>query len=797
MFRVQQLRPWWAIAIVLMVGVEAPAQVKDPSTGHIYQKLATPGGGTWQEARDTATALGGHLATITSQYEHNFVSQFAPDFPTSEVVFIGATDEGHEGVWRWVTGESWNYINWLSSQPDNSQGVQHYLIMYKQGWDDANASYPGSSFIVEWESNRILRVPSEHSTIQGAINYGLSGDTVLVAPGTYTQAISYGNKAIVVQSEQGPEVTFLDALTGVTMQFADGAVLDGFTFTACTGTLVGASASTCVVRNCRFVNTRTAGEGISGDEWATVKVQCCLFKNATLNMVMFCTGPNCEFINNTVDSGGRGLAIYGPNSIVKNNIVANLDLYGIWTVDATTVVDYNDFRGNHPDYGGGTLPGVHDLSVDPRFQNPSENDYHLRSDSPCIDAGDPGPIYNDPDGSRNDMGVFPSISRPQTSSLVIGAPQESLHITNDHPVVAWGYFDPQSRPHTRSEIEIGTDNDWTIAEMWQPPTINGPDTSILYDGAPLIDGSIYYARVRVASDPTWSNWLVAQFRMNSTSPAPVAISPNSGQIVLTGRPTLLVTNSTDAEGDALHYDFEVYRDSALTSLADYITGVIEGSGQTIWKTDSLTAENLRHWWRARASDGYENGPWSEASPFWVDAFNEPPSALFLTSPGSGAVIFDSTPAFVWSAAQDPDPAASQTYTLTLATDPDFVFKSEASGIPNPSYDWPSVLPAGASYYWKVRADDGRGGSATSEVRSFRVSSLGDENRDGVVDVFDVIMLIEYVFAGGTPPSPESFADVNGDCVPDVFDVIYLIHHVFEGGSAPIAGCARLSARSEH
>jgi hypothetical protein len=33
-------------------------------------------------------------------------------------------------------------------------------------------------------------------------------------------------------------------------------------------------------------------------------------------------------------------------------------------------------------------------------------DYHLQWDSPCIDSGDPNLIYNDPDGTRADMGAY-------------------------------------------------------------------------------------------------------------------------------------------------------------------------------------------------------------------------------------------------------------------------------------------------------------------------------------------------------------------------------------------------------
>ena len=33
--------------------------------------------------------------------------------------------------------------------------------------------------------------------------------------------------------------------------------------------------------------------------------------------------------------------------------------------------------------------------------------HELLAGSPCIDAGDPAPAYNDPDGSRNDIGAIP------------------------------------------------------------------------------------------------------------------------------------------------------------------------------------------------------------------------------------------------------------------------------------------------------------------------------------------------------------------------------------------------------
>lgn len=51
--------------------------------------------------------------------------------------------------------------------------------------------------------------------------------------------------------------------------------------------------------------------------------------------------------------------------------------------------------------------GPNDFSLDPKFAGPAAHDYSLQDSSPCIDAGDPDSGYNDPDGSRNDVGAVP------------------------------------------------------------------------------------------------------------------------------------------------------------------------------------------------------------------------------------------------------------------------------------------------------------------------------------------------------------------------------------------------------
>ncbi|MBC8469142.1 MAG: hypothetical protein H8D56_06690 [Planctomycetes bacterium] len=60
----------------------------------------------------------------------------------------------------------------------------------------------------------INRVPSDYPTIQVAIDASMDGDTVLIAPGTYTgdgnRDIDFKCKAITVKSEQGPQTCIVD-----------------------------------------------------------------------------------------------------------------------------------------------------------------------------------------------------------------------------------------------------------------------------------------------------------------------------------------------------------------------------------------------------------------------------------------------------------------------------------------------------------------------------------------------------------------------------------------------------------
>jgi hypothetical protein len=125
---------------------------------------------------------------------------------------------------------------------------------------------------------------------------------------------------------------------------------------------------------------------------------------------------NVIAFNNVLDTDwGAGFSQWnGTTPEAYDNIVyGNLGV-GVYGDDdvSTWSWSYNDVYGNFPDFGGtvSASSGTGNLNVDPGFTAASNDadwsndDYTLKSGSPCVDAGRPD--LSDTDGSRADMGAY-------------------------------------------------------------------------------------------------------------------------------------------------------------------------------------------------------------------------------------------------------------------------------------------------------------------------------------------------------------------------------------------------------
>ena len=104
-------------------------------TGHYYG--LTGAAETWTQAEAEAVAAGGHLASITSQGEEDFlISTFVDPITGDSPYWIGLRDVNQSGSsdpstrdFQWTTGEALNYTDWNSDtgEPNNDGGREWYV----------------------------------------------------------------------------------------------------------------------------------------------------------------------------------------------------------------------------------------------------------------------------------------------------------------------------------------------------------------------------------------------------------------------------------------------------------------------------------------------------------------------------------------------------------------------------------------------------------------------------------------------------------------------------------------------
>lgn len=121
---------------------------------------------------------------------------------------------------------------------------------------------------------------------------------------------------------------------------------------------------------------------------------------------------NCTIANNTAGQGG-GVQLIASNSIVNLRNCILWDNSASSGTGESAQIDRTFVTGTFPTVNyscvmglTGALGGTGNVGLDPLFIDPLNGDYSLAFGSPCVDAGDPDPIYADEGGSRNDMGAI-------------------------------------------------------------------------------------------------------------------------------------------------------------------------------------------------------------------------------------------------------------------------------------------------------------------------------------------------------------------------------------------------------
>jgi hypothetical protein len=290
------------------------------------------------------------------------------------------------------------------------------------------------------------------------------------------------------------------------------------------GVMLISQDSSLVEDNVFFANFSKHGAGIAVTGSNAVIRRNLFYSNTSMGyggaIFLFWTS-DCQVYNNTIDfceslnSTGGGIGLYGSsNDVMLNNIISHCTGCSIWLgAFSESYAAYNDCYAGVPTNYCGIAAGTGNIVEDPQFVGGMPFDYHLQPTSPCINAGNPDPFYNDPDGSRNDMGVFPFPLEgvPYAIDFNYGASASGSIVFTLTPTFYWSFFDTAATSQTEFEIEVGTDADWAVAEMWSSSLVMLPDTSVAYGGLPLSYQYEYHLRIRLHNGSAWGSWVTTSF----------------------------------------------------------------------------------------------------------------------------------------------------------------------------------------------------------------------------------------------------------------------------------------------
>ena len=109
-----------------------------------YKRFIHPA--NFNEADRTCVLWGGRLTSIGDEAERNLVISL---MPSANWTWIGLTDDGNQGTYRWVDGTPFGYSSFVPGEPNHAGG--EFCVVSGHGWvgwwNDISCSYPVPAFI--------------------------------------------------------------------------------------------------------------------------------------------------------------------------------------------------------------------------------------------------------------------------------------------------------------------------------------------------------------------------------------------------------------------------------------------------------------------------------------------------------------------------------------------------------------------------------------------------------------------------------------------------------------------------
>jgi hypothetical protein len=319
---------------------------------------------------------------------------------------------------------------------------------------------------------------------------------------------------------------------------------------------------------------------------------------------------------------------------------------------------------------------------------------------------------------------FVNTENDPPDSFYISSPSDGIEVDVLTPELVVTNSEDIDRNVLTYSFEIYEDEEMTTLAASVSDVTEGADGATSWTvSTALNDGTWYYWRAVVVDEfgeETESD--LSSFYVNTANyapSAPIIASPADSVEVDADEATLTVENAEDDDGDALEYIFEIDTvqtfDSADKQTSEAIS---EGSETTGWLVEDLE-EDTQYYWRAKATDGGAEGPWTQSG-FFINQINDSPSVPNMKNPGVDAWVNTLTPVLSVHPATDSD-GDTLYYVFEIYSNEaltHFVVQEESE---NTDWTVSKELTNNTWYYWRVQSLDEHGvTSAWSDVSAFFV-----------------------------------------------------------------------------
>jgi len=293
---------------------------------------------------------------------------------------------------------------------------------------DASVATPGNG--LSWNAAFL--------TIAEGVAAAGDGDTIVVAPGIYREAVLAVLSSVTVRSTDpnDPDVVAATVIEDTTIQVAY--VFAGFTIRGrsvrcglqtvaianniiCDGAGIFCTDSSAVISGNRVLNNfKSRGGGIYCSTSSVIIVNNVIIKNTAENVggAIYCRRSSPLILNNTI----------------VGNTASELNAGGIYCDDESHPTIKNCILWDNGDdlfNCSATYSSIQDadlgqgnIAFHPHFADAEGDDYTLNSWSPCIDAGDPSSDFSlepEPNGDRVNIGAYGNTHKAASMSPDVDA----------------------------------------------------------------------------------------------------------------------------------------------------------------------------------------------------------------------------------------------------------------------------------------------------------------------------------------------------------------------------------------